>query len=409
MSKVKMRCTTCGKWFQSANVKEVTCPDCVQKAKKDKLATKNLPATQKKVTGTGNSTTTNTPRVVAPPPKPKQPIQSGTNQWLDKLEDVKVGQPEEPPIRHKVSSPPVQRDQRPGQGTMRPNGDSNHQNARTIPYGGKTSPPQWNEQGRPDRGPGSYRSGSGFGSRPRPTAEGVSGRGPRGEQKHGLAGGKGTPPQGGIRERGKAQPPRAALSKPLREKIPPPPPFVPTEEQIKQAEARYLELAQPAEFDGIRTQIAHELGIPKKAIKKIIKDLRQQSQIPSWWELQVYKGSKEELEKIQELYMPYLPLPPIGVHKQIATQLDIKPSVTYQAIKAIRQELNLPQYNDPTLHEGFVYMRTNKPTTVNESVTNEPTTVNELAANEPATINELVANEPEAVKEPVTEAAQSEQ
>jgi hypothetical protein len=126
---------------------------------------------------------------------------------------------------------------------------------------------------------------------------------------------------------------------------------VPTPEQIKQVEERYLELAQPIEFDGIRTQIANELQIPKKAVKQIVKNLRTQSHIPSWWELQTYKGSTEELDAIKTLYEPYLPLPPIGVHKVIAKQLSIRSGITYQAIKTIRQELGLPQYNDPTLHE----------------------------------------------------------
>jgi len=138
--------------------------------------------------------------------------------------------------------------------------------------------------------------------------------------------------------------------KPKREKIPPPEPFKPTEEQIAQVEARYKELAAPAEYDGIRTQISKELGIPKTAVKKIIKDLREREEIPSWWELQPYKGSSEELEKIKAIYEPFLPLPPIGVHKQIAEQLSLKPAEVYQAIKVIRQELNLPQYNDPALH-----------------------------------------------------------
>jgi hypothetical protein len=126
---------------------------------------------------------------------------------------------------------------------------------------------------------------------------------------------------------------------------------VPTPEQIKQVEERYLELAQPIEFDGIRTQIANELQIPKKAVKQIVKNLRIESHIPSWWELQTYKGSTEEFEKIKAVYEPYLPLPPIGVHKHIAEQLSIKASVVYQAIKTIREELGLPQYNDPALHE----------------------------------------------------------
>jgi hypothetical protein len=106
----------------------------------------------------------------------------------------------------------------------------------------------------------------------------------------------------------------------------------------------------PTEFDGIRTQISKELGIPKTAVKKIIKEYRERNEIPSWWEIQTYKGSEEELAKIKALYEPYLPLPPIGVHKQIAEELSLKPGEVYQAIKAIRLQMNLPQYNDPALH-----------------------------------------------------------
>jgi hypothetical protein len=138
--------------------------------------------------------------------------------------------------------------------------------------------------------------------------------------------------------------------RPKREKIPPPKPFVPTDEQIKQVEERYLELATPTEFDGIRTQISQELAIPKKSVKKIVKELRDRQGIPSWWEMQTYKGDSEELAKIKAAYEPYLPVPPVGVHKTIADELDLKPGIVYQAIKAIRLEMNLPQYNDPALH-----------------------------------------------------------
>lgn len=115
-------------------------------------------------------------------------------------------------------------------------------------------------------------------------------------------------------------------------------------------EARYQELATPQEFDGIRTQISKELSIPKKAVKKIVQEFRERNHIPSWWETQTYKGSSEELEKIKTAYMPYLPVPAIGIHKKIAEELLLKPGEVYQAIKAIRLEMNLPQFNDPTLH-----------------------------------------------------------
>ncbi|GHO66716.1 hypothetical protein KSC_056080 [Ktedonobacter sp. SOSP1-52] len=122
---------------------------------------------------------------------------------------------------------------------------------------------------------------------------------------------------------------------------------------MEKVEQRYLELAKPSEYDGIRTQIATEVGIPKKAVKKIIKDLRDRQHMPSWWEVQTYKGSNEELERIKEAYLPLLPIPPVGVHKILAEKLSVKPGVVYQAIKAIRLEMNLPQYNDPSLHGDF--------------------------------------------------------
>jgi hypothetical protein len=320
MSKTKMRCITCNKWFQSANAKEVTCPECMQKARKEKLATKNAPSI--------NSITL----------KPKQ-TQGGTNQWLDKLEDVKVAQPDQPPVRPKIPSPPVQRDTRSRSGDFRSN----------PTHIGSPTPHQEQQRGiGPTRGPYTYRGGNGPmrppGPRPRLPMGNGQGRGP---YKPAYP----DKPRGGLK--GKPKIPR-----PKREKIPPPPPFAPTPEQLQQVEERYLELAQPAEFDGIRTQIAQELGIPKKAVKKIVKELRARQNIPSWWELQTYKGSTEELAKIKSMYEPYLPVPHINVHKKIAEELSLKPSSVYQAIKVIRHEMNLPPYNDPVLHaEEFVQLK----------------------------------------------------
>ena len=305
------------------------------------MAAKNAPPSAQKTIDAANTKTTGASRSPTPPPQPKQPVQSGTSQWFDKLEDVKIAQPEQPPVRSK-SSPPVQRDQRAGQGTSG-NLDS------TKPY--------IHHRDEHERGPVNYRSGgggpaSGMGQRSRATQEGNP---VRGGHKPPYTGERGGHPQGGPRGKNKPHTPKQPAPpkppKPPKEKIPPPPPFVPTPEQTKQVEERYLELAQPIEFDGIRTQIANELHIPKKAVKQIVKNLRTQSHIPSWWELQTYKGSTEELDKIKAIYEPYLPVPPIGIHKIIAKELSIKAGVTYQAIKTIRQELGLPQYNDPTLHE----------------------------------------------------------
>lgn len=335
-SKTKMRCATCGKWFQSANAKDTTCPECTQKARKEKLTAKAAPQA---------TTVQHTP---PPSPKPKQ-AKSGTNQWLDSLSDVKVAEPDKP-ARPKVPFSPAPRDTR---------GESRDDNGTGNTREEQGPPTNYREREFGNRGPNNYREnntrpnspyrvggGGGLpdaGPRPRQPMEGN--RGPRPDRPD-------RPPrpagQGGKPKVKTPKPPPEP--KPKREKIEPPKPFEPTEEQIAQVEARYLELATPIEFDGIRTQIAHELEIPKTAVKQIIKDLRDRQHIPSWWDAQSYKGSEEELAKIKVLYEPYLPLPNIGVHKQIAEQLTLKAGEVYQAIKMIRAQLGLPQYNDPALH-----------------------------------------------------------
>lgn len=359
MSKIKMRCITCGKWFQSANAKEVTCPECTQKARREKMAVKNTPPVSNKPAGpTGLSS--NSPARPPAPPKPRN-VQGGTSHWLEKLDDVKVGQPEQPPTRPKLPTPPAPRDNRGG----------NYRNPMT---GG---PGNYREDRGPARGPGAYRvSGTSglsptIGQRPRQPLEGN--RGPRPDRPGGRRPGG---PRDGARPGQKPRmktPKPPPQPKPKREKTPPPPPFTPSEEQIKQVEERYLELATPSEYDGIRTQIAKELSIPKKAVKKIVKELRDRQNIPSWWELQTYKGSPEELESIKATYLPYLPVPPVGVHKNIAETLSLKPGTVYQAIKAIRQEMNLPQYNDPSLHaEELAQKASEKQAKAEESSTPTP-------------------------------------
>src|SRR5262249_25606933 len=93
-----------------------------------------------------------------------------------------------------------------------------------------------------------------------------------------------------------------------------------TDELRARIEARYQELAQPVEFDGIRTQIAAELGIPKPVVKRTVAQLRQRLHLPSWWELQSYSGTATELERIRTAYLPYLPVPEVGIHKRLAVE-----------------------------------------------------------------------------------------
>lgn len=363
MSKIKMRCITCGKWFQSANAKEVTCPECVQKARRDKLASKAAPQAAPKTPGQGLPGTGTSSRPAPLPPKQK-PAASNTSHWFDAVNDVKVSEPEPPPQRPRLPPSPAPHETYGGPGTRGP-GSYRDRDERAPGQGGYRGPGNYRDDRSPGsggyRGPGAYRnaplSGSiagGIGQRPRQPMEGgvpAHGRRPgspgeyRVDKYHHTGERKGGKPVGQKRP---AKP--APAPKPKKEKIPPPEPFKPTPEQILQVETRYKDLAVPAEFDGIRSQIARELSIPKKAVKLIVKALRERESIPSWWETQTYKGDTEEKEKIKVAYEPYLPVPPVGVHRKIADELDLKPGTVYQAIKTIRTEMNLPPYNDPELH-----------------------------------------------------------
>ncbi len=141
----------------------------------------------------------------------------------------------------------------------------------------------------------------------------------------------------------------APPSRPAKSPKPPTPPYQPTAAEIAAIEQRYRELAQP-EFDGIRTQIAHELRIPKRVVREVVAALRKREHLPSWWEIQTYQGTPEDLERIKTAYSAYLPVPPVGVHRILAKELGLPATTVYQGIAAVRQALGLPAYNPPELH-----------------------------------------------------------
>lgn len=158
-------------------------------------------------------------------------------------------------------------------------------------------------------------------------------------------------PTGGKPHAKEARAPRTPPApRPRREPKPPTPPFELTDDLRTQIETRYLELSDPIEFDGIRTQIASELSVPKVAVKRAVRELRERMQLPSWWELQAYEGTPDDLERIRAAYTPLLPLPEVGVHLRIADDLKLESRAVYQGIRRIRAEMRLPQFNPPEAH-----------------------------------------------------------
>jgi DNA-directed RNA polymerase subunit RPC12/RpoP len=316
MSKIKMRCSQCGKSFKSSSTKQLICPECEEKSRRERLAKAKAPQA-------GTSTPPPAPprqvpvKPAAPAARPEQPKQH----WLDQERDVKVAAPEpRETARPPRLDTPVKREI-PAPSQVHPVSSTPAKAASAAP--GRSAPPAPSAQ-RPTLAPAPKR------------AEAARGAEKAAPKKH----------EGEKRPKGRAAP----APRPKREPRPPTQPFVPTAEQIAAIEKRYLELAQPHEYDGLRTQISQELGIPKSAIKQVVTALRERLHLPSWWELQPYHGSPEDKERVRQAYLASLPLPPIGVHKQIAEMLNLPAGMVYQAIKAIRNEMNLPAYNPPEAH-----------------------------------------------------------
>jgi DNA-directed RNA polymerase subunit RPC12/RpoP len=323
MSKIKMRCSQCGKSFKSSSARQLICPECEEKARRERLAKAKGP--QPGASTPPPAPTRQVPaKAATPAARPEQPKQH----WLVQERDVKVAAPApketarpprlDTPVKREIPAPTFVHPA--FSGPIKPSASAPATSARTAP----AAPPA--QRGGP--APAQKRGGE----PPRSSAKTAAPRKPEGEKR--------------AKGSAAAQP----HQRPKREPRPPTPPFTPTAEQIAAIEKRYLELAQPHEYDGLRTQIAKELGIPKTAVKQIVIALRERLHLPSWWELQPYHGSSEDKERIRQAYLATLPLPPVGVHKQIAEELHLSAGVVYQAIKAIRSEMNLPAYNPPEAH-----------------------------------------------------------
>ena len=299
--KVKMRCARCGKSFKSSGAKQTLCDTCEAKARQERITSK-----------------TATPKSASPAPAPAQApkiVGPGASILVPGL------------VAPSTSVPPES-------GTF---GRHQHQHQHERGAAGTHT----DERGHSGHAPQSSH----------PSPPGASAAAPGGRKP-----GQGTPvahekqPQRPVRQEAQKQPPKAP-----REPKPPrtaPPAIELTDEVRQKIEARYLELANPVEFDGIRTQIAGELSVPKALVKKAVLELRARMQMPSWWELQSYTGGVSDLERIRRAYIPHLPVPEIGIHKTLATELGLEPSVVYQAIKRIRGEMRLPRYNPPETHAG---------------------------------------------------------
>lgn len=294
--KVKMRCARCGKSFKSSGAKQTLCLDCEAKARQERAATR---AAGPKAASAAPAQT-QAPKIVGP----------GASILVPGMVPTETDVPPEVGAfgRRYPERNPTETRGRPGAG-QHPSYPPTHPSHGPAAQAGARMPP--------------HAAPAGHEKPPRPT-----------------------------RPEAQKQPKTPKAPREPREPRPAVPVIELTDELRQKIEGRYMELANPVEFDGIRTQIAGDLGVPKALVKRAVLELRGRMQMPSWWELQSYTGGNSDLERIRRAYIPLLPVPEIGVHKAIATQLGLEPAVVYQGIKRIRAEMRLPRYNPPELHEG---------------------------------------------------------
>lgn len=318
--KDKMRCASCGAMFKPVKSSQTKCERCEKREREQRAAARHagdMPQRSAsvapqpvRISGPAASllgSTAPASRDVAPPPP--EPTTFGMAAWRDeqrreheRLERERRERErlerEQARARERATSAPYPTPFGPGRSGVH---SASQSGAHTQPYGAR---PQ-----------GKFRT-------PRPERPPQPPHPPRPSR----------PP--------KAIPARIELTDDLRSRI----------------ETRYLELARPVEFDGIRTRIATEMELPKSLVKKAISDLRDRMKLPSWWDLQAYTGPETELERIRMAYIPLLPLPEVGVHKKLADELGLDPRVVYQGIRRVRAEMRLPQYNPPELrdHSGDI-------------------------------------------------------
>jgi hypothetical protein len=313
MSKVKMRCARCSKSFKSSDAKQTLCLEC---AAKERLSRAKGNASQP------------APAKHVPPPKIIGPAAGGSG--------APAGVHFTPPPDTGAFGAAARRAEQDQRGQREAHREHGHPDghptgssaAATQPRG--SSPAAAHPAGTPaapgrnahEHGAASSAAGA------QPTARGGTGKG-----AHAIK--------------------PAREPKPPKERQPPPPQEL-TPEQRAAVEQRYLELAQPAEFDGIRTQIAAELRLSKALVRKAILELRLSRNLPSWWEMQGFPGSSADLDRVRTAYLPVLPVPPIGVHKQLAAQLGLEPHAVYKGIRQIRSQMGLPQFNPPERHPEYV-------------------------------------------------------
>ncbi len=290
-------CAKCGTEFETKNPKRVICPNCLYPER----PAQSTPSSE----GGSNS-------------GQSQPNMPG-----------KIPSFHAPP---QVPPPPQGGGYGPPRGGGRP-----PQGGGYGPPRGGGRPPQGGGYG-PPRGGGRPPQGGGYGP-PR-----GGGRPPQGGGYGPPRGGGYGPPQGG-RPQGGYGPPRGRGGPP-RGRGGPPKKLLVSREDMERIEVLYKQFL-PLPNPDVHEVIGEKLDMKPSMVFFGINLIREKMRLPK---LEYPKRrlalTPDQLMAIESLYEPYMPVPPIGIHKILAKQLRIDEWRVHVGIGLIRKNKNMPRWNE---------------------------------------------------------------
>ena len=310
------QCSKCGEVFETKNPKRVICPNCLYPE------------------GTVAAPRPTNPAPYQQQPRPYQPQGGGYNQpqgggygggnpgyggYGQQQGGYGPPRPQQGYGQPQGGYGPPRPQQQGGYGPPRPQGPR--------PQGGGYGPPRPQGPRPQGAGYGPPRPQGNYGP-PRPQGGGF---GP--PRPQGRPGGFG-PPRGGRPGMRPGGPPRA------------PKKLLVTKEQLVDIERLYRQ-ALPLPNPDIHEVIGEQINLAPSKVFFGINLVREKMKLPKLeYPKRKLAVTPEQLMAIETLYEPYLPLPPLGIHKIISKQLRMDEWRVHVAIGLIRKNRNLNRWNE---------------------------------------------------------------
>ncbi len=295
------KCTKCGSEFETKNPKRIICPNCLYPDRKPILETN---------TSSDNNDAQQQPQQERPQMRSSYSYEGNADE-------------------QQRPYPPRNNYQRPsyssygGQGRQ----DGNHQDGNRSNY-------QRNNYQRPQGGYNNRQGG--YNNRPqRPNNHyNRSQGGHGGGRPHGNFG---RPQQGGFRRPMQNRRPSA----PRQHKE-----LLVNKEQLAMIEVLYKR-SLPLPNPDIHEAIGQEIGLEPRKVFFGINLVRQKLFLPKLpYPKRKFAVTADQITAIKNLYEPLLPLPPIGCHKIIASQLKMDEWRVHVGIGLVRKQMGLDRWNE---------------------------------------------------------------